>query len=242
MQNRITSRQCSWSEVKSVEPIISKILDPFFWRDLEIAQQLLEPLYHAQKSSQADRSKIGLVVHRWRNLKLQWEQLQKSQPQLNWNDIFTAFDKRMSRQVTPTAWLAWSLDLECRTDTLDQKAEEVIMDTLEEVTRHLDQKDQHAILNEWFNFRLSRDTYSPEAKIWKRGFDTYNFWANMTMRGSLLAQIALRLHGCIANSVPSERAFSAMNVIATMSRNRLGADVLDKLIFIYMNTRVLARW
>jgi hypothetical protein len=43
----------------------------------------------------------------------------------------------------------------------------------------------------------------------------------------------------IANLVASERAFSAIGLIVTKLRNRLGLEKADKLIFIYMNQRVL---
>lgn len=39
----------------------------------------------------------------------------------------------------------------------------------------------------------------------------------------------------------SERAFSAINLIVTKLRNKLSAEKADKLVFIYMNQRVLDR-
>jgi hypothetical protein len=39
--------------------------------------------------------------------------------------------------------------------------------------------------------------------------------------------------------VASERAFSAMNLIVTKLRNKLSPEKTNKLIFIYMNQRVL---
>jgi hypothetical protein len=42
-----------------------------------------------------------------------------------------------------------------------------------------------------------------------------------------------------ANSVASKRAFSVMNLLYTKSRNRLSVKALDKLSFIYINTRAL---
>src|SRR5258706_474249 len=53
--------------------------------------------------------------------------------------------------------------------------------------------------------------------------------------------LAVRIFEAIANSVASERAFSAMNLIHSKLRNRLGAEKAHKLIFIYMNQRVLDR-
>jgi hypothetical protein len=54
-----------------------------------------------------------------------------------------------------------------------------------------------------------------------------------------LAHLAVRIFETIANSVASERAFSTINLIVTKLRNRLGAKKADKLIYIYMNQRVL---
>ena len=50
----------------------------------------------------------------------------------------------------------------------------------------------------------------------------------------------MRLLETHANSVPSERAFSAMNLTATKKRNRLSVEKLNKLCYIYMNSRALS--
>ena len=52
-----------------------------------------------------------------------------------------------------------------------------------------------------------------------------------------LARFAVR----ILIQVASERAFSTMNLIITKLRNRLSVEKANKLIFIYMNQRVLDR-
>jgi hypothetical protein len=54
-----------------------------------------------------------------------------------------------------------------------------------------------------------------------------------------LARLAVRIFETVANSVILERAFLAMNLIITKLRNMLDAKKVDKLIFIYMNQRVL---
>jgi hypothetical protein len=53
----------------------------------------------------------------------------------------------------------------------------------------------------------------------------------------VLAQLVVRIFEAIANSVASERAFSAMNLIHS-KRSRLGIEKANKLVFIYMNQRV----
>jgi hypothetical protein len=60
-------------------------------------------------------------------------------------------------------------------------------------------------------------------------------------RGRVLAQLIVRIFKAIANSVASERAFSAINLIYTKLRGRLGIEKANKLIFIYINQRVLDR-
>jgi hypothetical protein len=54
-----------------------------------------------------------------------------------------------------------------------------------------------------------------------------------------LSSIALRLLDITANSVASKRTFSVMNLLYTKSRNRLSVEQLDKLSFIYINTRAI---
>ena len=44
-----------------------------------------------------------------------------------------------------------------------------------------------------------------------------------------------------ANSVPSERAFSAMKAVHSPTRNKLTPERVNKLLFVYLNTRVLNR-
>lgn len=56
-----------------------------------------------------------------------------------------------------------------------------------------------------------------------------------------LGNIALRLAQTPANSVPSERAFSTLNLLLNELRNKLSNEKVDMLQYIYMNERVLAR-
>lgn len=56
-----------------------------------------------------------------------------------------------------------------------------------------------------------------------------------------LAALALRNLHTPANSVPSERAFSVMNILRNKTRNRLSAERAAKLTFIYINSRVLTQ-
>ena len=59
----------------------------------------------------------------------------------------------------------------------------------------------------------------------------------MLNEGSQLAPLAIRLFSSITNSIPSERAFSAINFIHNRYRNRLTAENAEMLIFVFMNWR-----
>jgi hypothetical protein len=56
-----------------------------------------------------------------------------------------------------------------------------------------------------------------------------------------IAPIARRLALTPSNSVPSERAFSILNLLQNKLRNCLTNQRVDKLQFIYLNERVLQR-
>jgi RNA:NAD 2'-phosphotransferase (TPT1/KptA family) len=60
-------------------------------------------------------------------------------------------------------------------------------------------------------------------------------------QGSKLAALVIRIFGTIANLVPSERSFSAVNFLYSKARNRFTPANADKLAFIYINERVLER-
>ena len=57
----------------------------------------------------------------------------------------------------------------------------------------------------------------------------------------VLSPLALRIFSTPSNSVPSERAFSVMNFLHSKARNRLESERVDKLTYIYINTRIFHR-
>jgi hypothetical protein len=61
------------------------------------------------------------------------------------------------------------------------------------------------------------------------------------MSSLALSLFAKRLLNTIGNSVPSERAFSTMNYTHSKIRNRLTPERANKLQYIHMNSRVLAK-
>ena len=54
-------------------------------------------------------------------------------------------------------------------------------------------------------------------------------------------QLATRLLHTLANSIPSERSFSSMNILHSKSRNRLTVERVSKMLYIQVNRRTLGR-
>ena len=61
----------------------------------------------------------------------------------------------------------------------------------------------------------------------------------MESEGSKLAPFAIRVFKTPANSVPSERAFSAMNLVESKLRSKITAENMDMATFIFINGKVL---
>jgi hypothetical protein len=92
------------------------------------------------------------------------------------------------------------------------------------------------------HFALWREQLTPFEKgafCWKfAGKGAREFWVSTINRTKALGILCNRLFSTPANSVPSERSFSTQNFIHTKIRHKLKPDRVDKLTYIYMNSRV----
>lgn len=82
----------------------------------------------------------------------------------------------------------------------------------------------------------SFDATSP---YWKHADDLASFWLIASVLIQSLGKLALRIFKAPCNSVPSERAFSIQNLIHTKCHNQLQSEKVNKLTYIYINSRVL---
>ena len=93
------------------------------------------------------------------------------------------------------------------------------------------------------HFSLWREQLTPFEKgafCWRfEGEGAKAFWVSAINRANALGKLCNGLFSTPVNSVPSERSFSAQNYIQTKTRNSLKPDHVDKLTYIYMNSRVL---
>jgi hypothetical protein len=66
-------------------------------------------------------------------------------------------------------------------------------------------------------------------------------WGVLSGASCSLSDLPLRLLNTTANSVAFEQSFSVQNIQVTKLRNRLTVEYAEQLIFIYINSRVLAK-
>ena len=82
--------------------------------------------------------------------------------------------------------------------------------------------------------------FAPTQLIWEFADKSVTFWHMFDMSGGCeLSKLAQRLFTIPANSVVGERAFSCMNLVHSLLRNRLTADKVNKLCYIHVNQRIL---
>ena len=112
-----------------------------------------------------------------------------------------------------------------------------LVDHLVRHSPYIDNSRTSGFVSEFFAFHRRTGRYSRDTQVWRATTNATSFWHFIRNEGSELAPVALRIFSCMANSVPSKRAFSIMNFIHNRYRNRLTAANVQKLVFYYMNTR-----
>lgn len=217
--------------------------DPSFWRAIECLLAILQPIIAAQKQSETDRAYVHRVIPRWRGIQGHWRQLESSHKwhEVDWAALHQQFATRFAKQTTEVHWAAYSFDPESfAPGALNSEQKEC---ALQWVTNHAPRELRSAIVNEYVQFRLGEGRhFGPGSSFCCIEQSIEEKWNTLAAIGLPLAvHIVTRLFRALANSVPSERSFSASNFIHTKARNRLKQSNVNKLAFIYINTRVLQR-
>jgi len=91
------------------------------------------------------------------------------------------------------------------------------------------------------DFRKKQNLFEPKNPIWQFTMSIATFWDAAASIAPCIGQVARRLACTPSNTVPAERSFSNMKVIHTAKRNSIAPARVKKLMYVYMNSRVLAR-
>ena len=146
-------------------------------------------------------------------------------------------DVRYERQVHDIHIAAFYLDPVNRTIPLDDHSNQRILKFFQQCARS---EEEANVMHT--HFALWREQLTPFEKgafCWKfADKGAREFWVSTINRTKALGILCNRLFSTPANSVPSERSFSTQNYLHTKTRNSLRSDRVDKLTYIYMNSRV----
>jgi Protein of unknown function (DUF 659)/hAT family C-terminal dimerisation region len=209
-----------------------------FWSQLDDLIRLLKPVHEFQVESEGSSSHMGLVYARWLRIVAHFSK----QRDVDFRtQLLTITQKRLDKQITNLHILAFLLNPHYL--KLYEMTAQLQDQALAALRENVADKDYQQVQADFLNFRAQRGHFAASSTAW-RGFKDSTppllFWQLSFVNAKLLSELAMRLFETPSNSVPSERAFSAMNLTATKKRNRLSVAKLNKLCYIYMNSRALA--
>jgi len=101
---------------------------------------------------------------------------------------------------------------------------------------HLPPSDVPRATQAFLRFYTRRGPFREDHSSWDYAEDPVMFWQLHFDDNNALAQLADRVLHTLANSVPCERAFSALNQLHTKTRNSLTPERVNKLLYIQINS------
>ena len=235
----------------SLRQVLLYINDMDFWANVEMLFKILQPIGHAQANSERDRGGLGEVIPRWLSIQASWDALEDAgqDPLINYGELKALRKQRFEAQTDDVHYMAFALD-PATTDPKHQSLASEIVRRAHNFLEDNTETDEYGnIFREFCQFRAREGSlFGPGSRIYRAApegipyhqhvLDSWRYLCSMNVS---LAVLAKRVLGSLANSVPSERSFSAMNFLHNKIRNRLSVTSTNKLAFVYMNSRVLRR-
>ena len=224
-------------QAKSVHATLTH---PHFFSDLRALNDLIEPIVELQNRAQSDAAHLGYVKERWLTIWQHFHQQQALVPHL-FIDLWPKLEARLNRQLFDLHTLAfWLVPGNAQAQRFQQNEQTKLVNCLKRFVKPEQYVETVQSFLDYYNRRGDhKDSISWEFTGKTDAAKT--FWSFHLDSTPVLAQLALRILNTIANSVPCERHFSAMNWIHTPTRSRLTTDRVNKLLFVQLNLRVLNR-
>ena len=213
LNNEAATLKASTAEVSKMAKVTRRLLNSgAFWSQLEQLEQLLRPIHRAQIQSEADGSTISLVIDRWQFLRTEIVAVCDAYQHDN-TTLLAAFEKRFERQTSPIHWAAKSLvpsNAGCVLKFPPNKKREAEIFFRE----HCNPDEWPRLIADLRHFHERDGPFSSsQSDLWDLKERPKDFWFAVSDVAPTLYSMARRLISTPANSVPSERSFSAMNYI-----------------------------
>ena len=223
------------------------LLSHAFWNNIDDMLEVLTPLHEAQKTSEADNAHLGHVSDRWLTMKVVLQELYDRNPLPGLHDVIKPdgiWAELYHQQTTDIHWVAHALDPAHAADQLLPSTQIQVLTFMRRYI-HVDEDQWAGILQHFFDFKSKEGLFNRQDpfNIWQPNLiaNPRLFWSYCRSKSPFLATFAFRIYSIPANSVPSERAFSAMNYIIDKFRASTGVERSNEAIYIYMNRRALRR-
>lgn len=214
----------------------ANIIGPSFWIFVEHALQVLEPIDEELEKGESDRSTLPDILPRWKRI---YAALETETVWLPMAVVEPIFEQRYKRQINELHTMAYLINPATIGDDEIPYQAGWRSTAMEFFSRY--DLDHFKAMNELNEFRAKTGRFHAECSLWKLKDSAHLFWTSAIDIAPEIAPIAQRLAATPATSVPSERAFSILNLLQNKLRNRLTVQRVDKLQFIYINERVLQR-
>jgi hypothetical protein len=215
------------------EKILSTICDPYFWNEVDELLDILKPIHVSQVMSESSKGHIGHVRRRWLEIRKGFEDHDHYA-----DDLLDIYRSRSALQIADIHIAAYHLDpANINSKPEDVKEYHAVFNVF---TSHSPPECHATLKSEFFRFKKRKGGFD-DPDYWTDDAvkDPVTFWSMASAMSPLLAEFAERLFTTPPNSVPSERAFSAMNLQHSRLRPNLSPKKIDKLCFIHMNCRAL---
>ncbi len=150
------------------------------------------------------------------------------------------FRERSKKQITDIHYAVWLLN---PISLLEPPGKTQVDIGIQFLLARATLEDKKAVHASILQFQTQVDVFGPLHLASIHYDNPILYWKShlFDQTHKVLANLAVRIFEAIANSVISERVFSAMNLIHSKLRNRLGSIKAYILIYIYINQRVLDR-
>jgi hypothetical protein len=160
IKNRSTLRLASLQEVVSDLKVKALVDNDAWWQRLECLRLLIKPLHLAQKLSENDRSTVGMVVPRWRQL---CAEIEGTVNLLYKEEVLERIDERMAIQTTDIHHAAYLLN--CQIDQPEQTKEDWYA-AARFLNAHIDDDEFASFWSQLAQFR-SRSGVFARPELWK---------------------------------------------------------------------------
>jgi hypothetical protein len=197
-----------------------------------------------QHASEADNAGIFHVIEHWLQIQARWKSMRTSDiyPDVPWDQLEVIHSARLDKQTYEIHWVAHALRPD-RSGPGSKLPPSVFDSVRRYLAQHMSKEELPEAIREFTRFRLKSgsndDIFNKDSVVYDDTFSPAMAWRCLQVQGSVLSKVAVRVLDTLANSVPSERSFSANNHIHTKERNRLAMERADQQCFCYMNSRVL---